>query len=69
MNFADICKEKWFFWKYDLVKPGATACFARMKADQYRSPEEIEALNWERTKKILHYAWEHVPYYRKRFAS
>ena len=69
MNFADICKEKWFFWKYDLVKPGATACFAKMKADQYRSPEEIEALNWERTLKILHYAWEHVPYYRKRFEA
>ena len=69
MKFVDICKEKWFFWKYNLVKPGATAYFAKMKADQYRSPEEIEALNWERTQKILHYAWEHVPYYRKRFEA
>ena len=69
MTLAETCREKWFFWKYNLVKPGATAYFAQMKADQYRSPDEIEALNWERTRKLLAYAFEHVPYYRKRFQT
>src|SRR5690606_16255069 len=48
-------------------KPGASHYFQQLKADQYRSPEELEALNWERTRRLLTYAYTHVPYYRERF--
>ena len=67
MGFTDNLKLKWFFWKYNLIKPGASDYFRQLKADQYRSEEELEALNWKRTRKLLVYAYNHVPYYRERF--
>ena len=60
-------KEHWFFLKYNLVKPGATRYFRDMCKVQSLSAEEIEDLNWERTRRLLQYAYAHVPYYRKRF--
>ena len=60
-------RERWFFLKYNLVKPGATRYFRDMCKVQSLSPEEIEKLNWERTCRLLRYAYEHVPYYHERF--
>lgn len=60
-------KERWFFLKYNLAKPGATRYFHDMCRAQTLSPDELEALNWERTRHLLKYAFEHVPYYRRRF--
>ena len=66
-NCNQSLREKWFFLKYNLVKPGATRYFKDMCQAQRLSPEEIERMNWERTRKLLAYAYKHVPYYRERF--
>ena len=69
MSFISNFKEKLFFFKYELVKPGSRRYFDQLKKDQFLSPDEIEALNWKRTQAILKHAFEHVPYYRRRFAE
>ena len=66
MSFISNFKEKLFFFKYELVKPGSRRYFDQLKKDQFLSPDEIEALNWKRTQAILKHAFEHVPYYRRR---
>lgn len=66
MNIQTL-KTQFFFWKYCLIKPDALQQYRQMLHDQYLSADEIEALNWQRTKKLLDYAYKHVPFYQKRF--
>lgn len=61
--------EKWFFFKYNLAKPGAIDYYRQLCQDQRLAPEEIEALCWQRTRDLLRYASTHVPFYRRRFES
>lgn len=56
-----------FFLKYSLMKPDALRQYRQMRQDQYRTAEEIEEISWNRTRKLLSYAYIHVPFYRERF--
>ncbi len=69
MSFISTIKEKLFFFKYELVKPGSRRCFEQMQKDQYLPLEQIEELNWKRTQALLQYAFDHVPYYRRRYTE
>ena len=62
-------KERFFFFKYELVKPGTRKYFEQLKRDQHLSADEIEALSWKRTRSLIQYAFDHVPYYRRRYTE
>ena len=62
-------REKFFFFKYSLVKPNAIQYLRQLEHDQHLSPTELETLNWQRTQKLLQYAYDHTAYYRRRFQS
>ena len=69
MSFVSKFKEKLFFLKYELAKPDSRRYFEQLQKDQFRSPDEIEALNWSRTHALLQYAFDHVTYYRRRYTE
>ena len=69
MSFFSEFKEKLFFLRYELVKPGSRRYFEQLQKEQFLPPDEIEALNWSRTQALLQYAFNHVPYYRRRFTE
>lgn len=62
-------KEKLFFLKYELFKPGTRKYYEELKRNQFLSADEIDALSWKRTRDLLQYAFIHVPYYRKRYTE
>jgi len=63
MDFKSIL----FMAKYSLVKPNAYAYFRQTLRDQFLSSDELESLNWARTKELLDYAYSKVPYYKTCF--
>jgi phenylacetate-CoA ligase len=42
---------------------------ARLEKSQWLSPKDVEALQWERLKRLLDHAWEHVPFYRRAWSE
>jgi len=65
--FGKTLNEKWFFFRYGLVKPTAVSYYRQMLKEQYLSPEELEELNWKRTVALCAYAYQHTKYYHRRF--
>ncbi|KYJ85568.1 phenylacetate--CoA ligase family protein [Sulfurovum riftiae] len=63
MNFATLL----FLTKYSIAKRGAIRDFKQALKNQYLPPKDLASLNWEKTKKLIYYAYEHVPYYRNLF--
>ena len=43
--------------------------WSELEASQWWSPEQLEALQWKRLKKLLEYCFEHSPYYRQLWTS
>jgi phenylacetate-CoA ligase len=60
-------KSLLFMTKYSLIKPTAYPYYRQVLRDQFLSRDELESLNWERTKSLLEYAFLKVPYYKARF--
>ncbi|MCK4792143.1 MAG: phenylacetate--CoA ligase family protein [Desulfobacteraceae bacterium] len=58
-----------FLFKYSLVKRHTVRYFRELLRNQYLSRDELEYRSWNRTKAWLQYAYEKVPYYKKRFDS
>lgn len=50
-----------------MAKPGAQRYFEQLQREQYLPLTEIEDINWQRTRILLAYAYEKVPFYRARF--
>lgn len=67
MSFLEKLETVFFRWKYNLAKPGTLHFYEDLNRQQHLSPDEIETLSWKKTKKLLTYAYQHVPFYRKRF--
>lgn len=42
---------------------------AEYEANQWLPPERLEALQWEKTQRLLRHCWAQVPYYRQRWAE
>ena len=62
-------KRDFYCWKYNIAKPGSTAYYKQLCRNQMLCPEEIEDLSLNKTRKLLKYAYDHVPFYKKRFLS
>jgi phenylacetate-CoA ligase len=60
--------QSWLYLsKYSILKRNAKEYFRELLANQVLSPTELDELCWNRTKDILSYAYQYVPYYRRRF--
>ncbi len=62
-------KDRIFWLKQKWARPRAYRYYQQLLENQFRSPDEIMAINWEKRKRLLKYAYEQVPFYRKRFQS
>ena len=60
-------KTNWFFFKYSLIKTNAKASYREALHNQYLSQDVLENISWNRTRSLLNYAYEKVPYYRDTF--
>jgi len=60
-------KSLLFMTKYSFIKPTAYPYYRQVLRDQLLSRDELESLNWKRTKQLLKYAYSKVPYYKARF--
>lgn len=58
-----------FQFKYYCLKPNTRKFYLDLKKNQYLSQDEIESISWNKTRRLLHYAYEKVPYYRKKYDS
>lgn len=59
--------DSFYRWKYNLAKPGTIEFYRALKRQQYLSLDEIENLSWQKTRALLAYSYEHVPFYRDLF--
>ena len=48
------------FYPFDVLIP-----LYNMKSNQWKSQQEIESIQEEKLKKLISYASQHVPYYKK----
>ena len=60
-------KSALYKFKYELLKPGTRAAFARAMRMEALPPDEVEAESWRLTRALVAYAYRHVPFYRQRF--
>jgi phenylacetate-CoA ligase len=58
-----------YITKYSLAKPGALRDFKQALNNQFLPTEDLNSLNWKKTRRLLDYVYEHVPYYRQSFDS
>jgi phenylacetate-CoA ligase len=58
-----------FLWKYCVIRKNAVSTFQRSLREDRLPPEDLEKLNWDRTRDLLRYAYENVSFYRKRLDS
>lgn len=60
-------KSKLFLGKYSVYKRNAVPYFKQLLKHQTLSRDELDMLNWRRTKSLVEYAYAKTPYYRRRF--
>ncbi len=56
-----------FLNKYSIYKPSSKPYLKKLLRNQFLSKSELEELNWSKTKDLISYAYEKVPYYKRRF--
>lgn len=59
--------DRFFLFKYSLLKNEAKSKFIDSRKNDNLSLEELEYLNWKKTKDLLIHAYETVPFYYNRF--
>jgi len=67
-NNSDF-KDRIFWLKQRWGRRRAYRYYQQLLENESRSPDEILAINWEKRKRLLQYAYERIPFYRKRFQS
>ena len=60
-------KTRFFLWKYSLAKKGAIKKFQETITNQHLSNSDLEELQFRKFKSIFEYAYNYVPYYKKKF--
>lgn len=65
MNFASYQ----YLSRYSIFKSGAVKEYRTALKNQYLTNEEINELAWNKTKHLLQYAYDNVPWYRERYSS
>ncbi len=61
--------EYFYLLRYSVAKKGALKAYLQALSDEILPSEKLSRLSWEKTKRLLHYAYEKVPFYNKRFKS
>lgn len=62
--------QSWLFMARQRSRGTSTyRAFVELKQTQYRSAEEIAALNWEKRRRLLVYAFQTIPFYQARFQA
>jgi phenylacetate-CoA ligase len=56
-----------FYSKKILTDRKGLSFYHQLLHEERKSRDEIEAINWERRKKIVKFACEHVPFYREKY--
>lgn len=69
MTLPHGLKTALFLAKYSLGKPNALPSFLSSLRHQHLPKAELDALHWERLKVLLNHAYDHTPFYRRRFDS
>lgn len=60
-------KQSILFMKYRIWRPGAISRYHELLRNERLSSDELHSMNWERTKALLTYAYEKVPFYQRKF--
>ena len=60
-------KSAIYLAKYSLVKTKAIPYFRQTLRTQHLPSSQLQALNWNRAKRLVAYAYEKTSYYRRRF--
>ena len=58
-----VAHPLWAAWEH----PGLYSFLREYEKTQFWSPERLEKLQWDRLRKIVRFAFERCPYYRRRF--
>lgn len=61
MNFRDLV----FWFKNYAFRPNAISQYKEALNNQTKNIDDIKKLNWEKRKKIVIYAYENIPFYKK----
>ncbi|HET8898238.1 MAG TPA: phenylacetate--CoA ligase family protein [Rhodanobacteraceae bacterium] len=56
-------------WESGLRRRGTLRYLAEYEANQWLSPEALDALQWRKLQALLAHCWEQVPYYRERWRA
>lgn len=65
MNFSTYL----YLLRYSIVKKGALAAYKNAMARQQLSASELSEITWEKTLRLLEYAYDNVPWYTKKFKT
>lgn len=60
-------KTKLFYLKFRTFKKGVFLSYAQLKQRERLSPDELDEINWSKTKALIHHAYNVTPFYKKRF--
>jgi phenylacetate-CoA ligase len=60
-------KESIYLWKYYSFKLNTRGFYRELLRNQLLSKDEIEAISWAKTKKLIQYVFQNVPYYRDKY--
>lgn len=67
MMTMSYLKQKAILWRHLLTRPRINSYFHGLLRNQILPPHELAELSWRRTRSLLTYAYDRVPYYRRRF--
>jgi len=56
-----------YIFKYNIAKPGSIKAFKEGIKNECLSTSDLSLLNWRKTKRLVEYAYTHVPYYNNLF--
>lgn len=62
-------KDAIYLWKYYCLKRRTHSFYRELLKNQYLSQDEIEAISWAKTKRLIKYAYENVSYYHDKYKS
>lgn len=65
-NMIDLPTATYLF-RYSLFKPSAMRAYREALFNERLMPDELESVNWQKTKQLPHHAYHKVPYYRSKF--
>jgi phenylacetate-CoA ligase len=65
MTFQDYT----YLLRYGLAKKGALQAYKKAIQNQHLPLEELEDLSWQKTKALLEFAYEQVPWYQRTFKA